>query len=119
MHSAPLTETITALLRAQHGKSVASVDQPGEFAEASMLVGSYQRDFASLWSIGHTLNEWRDSPVVEWLRSANARDHSLVLIWDSTPVGNVGDAPLATAVTAIDWAVCFSLSIAYSQEGQS
>ena len=62
------------------------------------LVVSYRRDFTALWDI--------NEDFLAWLTSG---PKTVILVWDETPPGGLGDIALTEYVTAADWAVALAL----------
>ena len=66
--------------------------------KTDLLVVSYRCDFAALWA----MNE----EFLAWLTS---RPRTIILVWDETPTGGLGDVALNEYVTAFDWSVALCL----------
>jgi hypothetical protein len=63
-----------------------------------VLVVSYRRDFTALWDI--------NEDFLAWLTNGT---RTVILVWDETPSGGLGNIALSEYVTAADWAVALSL----------
>ena len=100
MPASPVADMFGIVLQNLYpGRTQVGTGGPLHFGETSdFLVVSYRRDFNGLWSI--------DTAFLQWLTSG---PRTIVLVWEETPTGELGDVALNEYVTAFDWAIALCL----------